>query len=976
MTIGRLNQMAIHNVVQKSQPEPLSDKKELEDSNRFKNIPESASSKIGNQRANLTTPLINIEKRSETAPIRSEQNPQSLASRAKAMLLGNERKLAASILGVGALTAAGLAAYSLGPSIIQNLWETESPSQEYGGEYETEPPSQEYGSEYDYVQDLSAFNQSLNTQDLHRDVDVLSNSRDFGVNATTGIEKGSWITDLALGTLILTPLALAVYGVVRACKARSQGRGSLRVERVGSTVKKDEGKTSDASKATDTDASNKAAENKGGGDKKNETPTSQTASSSPTESSAGSTAKIEDSTDETKKPGVPGVSATPDTTGPTTQVHEPKDDKRTIPESTKPPEEKEKPDQLHSAPSSLTHKQRDEEDASDPLSELSTSINTKNEPEGKSEAEQESRDPSETGDTTNDRDTTHGSKAEDDENEGGKRNEEAHPSQTSSFKSSVSSSCTGTTSHSEEVHEESEERVKPDTSAESQTAGVAVEAPSDSKQNITLESEHARSNDLLKTPTTRRKKNQPPSSAPPALISKLSQMTDPKTVVNALKQKRTPFSSTLQIFQECPKTPLDSQTPEQQATGKGCALWLREIVAHMTHKAIEEDREPTATVLKKAKESHKKTQPESLVTMTPVLTEEINALLNSFLTQNKTGSSRLLPWLYQDMDQIALAQRLQLGKRSSSNSFEECSNKQWKDHLSFEEELMAAFICTSKTGPLGGSKAESTRFKDEQLTYDFNSVVFKELTNLRNPFCIIKKENNGESLKGANWLTFLGMDKWQELSGSINRSHYIPLDQTTGIYFDTQVYKKMMLLMLEPFIRDANGQAEALKTAAHLSLTPLGLPGRTPYTGGILVSQRMIELQIACYFEILQKNNFKFISDLNFSEFPSYVNKDFLLKLSKESNFTKELRLVPKTGESFSTKFGRRNSTGGTPQEAEQAKLFVLQTLGDVRERPAGEEKEQKEMDVADGKQQLLLSEDATDTQATLDEAPEHLLIN
>lgn len=127
MFIGRSRPTDVQEIVRL--PEPELTKKEPEDSKQFfKSLPglnyPSKMASLG--QAILKITLAYIGKNGEAAPTGQEPslNTQSLTSRAKAMFLGSERKLAASILGVGGLAAAGLAAYSLKPSMDQSLQET------------------------------------------------------------------------------------------------------------------------------------------------------------------------------------------------------------------------------------------------------------------------------------------------------------------------------------------------------------------------------------------------------------------------------------------------------------------------------------------------------------------------------------------------------------------------------------------------------------------------------------------------------------------------------------------------------------------------------------------------------------------------------------------------------------------------------------------------------------------------------------
>lgn len=83
-------------------------------------------------------------------------------------------------------------------------------------------------------------------------------------------------------------------------------------------------------------------------------------------------------------------------------------------------------------------------------------------------------------------------------------------------------------------------------------------------------------------------------------------------------------------------------------------------------------------------------------------------------------------------------------------------------------------------------------------------------------------------------------------------------------YLHTQVYKKRLQRVIEPFLRDANERAQAANTQAYVVAVGLGI--------GVWaidsLSDLQATLQVEAYIETLAANDFAHISDLRFSWFP------------------------------------------------------------------------------------------------------------
>lgn len=401
-----------------------------------------------------------------------------------------------------------------------------------------------------------------------------------------------------------------------------------------------------------------------------------------------------------------------------------------------------------------------------------------------------------------------------------------------------------------------------------------------------------------------------------------------------LRSNETPRSAIVRTLSKCLQTPLERENETQRAHRIGHLKRLGELSASMTHKEIQNNTSPIASPIVRRPNLSIRVQRQSSEKMTPVLSTELNNLLDSFLTQKRKSESLTEKALYHEMSLEDLQTRLvEKGKTCSSQTLEECSKKRWSDHLSPEEELMAAFICTSKKGPRANDfpTTMATSFKPEQLTYNFKSVFFKGLEKLSDPFCIVTGKEKNRAL-GPYWLTAFNMRKWQHLEKTTVPQTYVKIDE--GRYFDTEAYKNMMLLMLKPFILEADTQAEQMDSTVYLSLNPLAIPSDQGSRTVGNIRKRLIELQIECYFRIIRENNLSQISDLDFTRFTG-IDQELLAEIYTNSRCNKELKAIFKNEVSgqfetvtLNTHYTKRSQNSSESTE----KLFVLQTYENMSE--------------------------------------------
>lgn len=84
-------------------------------------------------------------------------------------------------------------------------------------------------------------------------------------------------------------------------------------------------------------------------------------------------------------------------------------------------------------------------------------------------------------------------------------------------------------------------------------------------------------------------------------------------------------------------------------------------------------------------------------------------------------------------------------------------------------------------------------------------------------------------------------------------------------YFNTEVYKQRLRMVIEPFLRDANDRAKAKEATAYVVAVGLGIGvWAIPSLTGL-----QAKLQVEVYRDTLAANDFTHISDLRFSWFPA-----------------------------------------------------------------------------------------------------------
>lgn len=224
------------------------------------------------------------------------------------------------------------------------------------------------------------------------------------------------------------------------------------------------------------------------------------------------------------------------------------------------------------------------------------------------------------------------------------------------------------------------------------------------------------------------------------------------------------------------------------------------------------------------------------------------------------------------------------GKTSGMGGFETIGTNEekaplvMKDYLTYDEMQIAALIGVSVptyfindgSRTNNGVKGRADTFEEKGILVGLVGARFEKPGLMEWAHIMITPtQNTSENGYGVNatsvnklldiWSSFYGtkfptfQEAQQDTSG---RYHKIQ----NGAYFDTYVYKKRMAMVVEPFLRNANERGKELGKQVYAHIVGLGL-------GVWQVSPLQGKLLVDVYADIMEKNTFHHIADLDFSWF-------------------------------------------------------------------------------------------------------------
>ncbi|MCX5923494.1 MAG: DUF4804 domain-containing protein [Candidatus Dependentiae bacterium] len=151
--------------------------------------------------------------------------------------------------------------------------------------------------------------------------------------------------------------------------------------------------------------------------------------------------------------------------------------------------------------------------------------------------------------------------------------------------------------------------------------------------------------------------------------------------------------------------------------------------------------------------------------------------------------------------------------------------------------------------------------KEEQTLPKAKETGIDKLLNWLKSFYEKKKISKQDNKLLQIWQDFYG-EKFQTFDCVKNdiSGRYIRIDDNT--FLDSLIYKKRMRIVIEPFLVDANIRGKNIGKKVYCHVVGLGL-------GVWQISAEQSKLMLEVYGELLSGRGFPFISDIDFSYFPS-----------------------------------------------------------------------------------------------------------
>lgn len=333
----------------------------------------------------------------------------------------------------------------------------------------------------------------------------------------------------------------------------------------------------------------------------------------------------------------------------------------------------------------------------------------------------------------------------------------------------------------------------------------------------------------------------------------------------------------------------------------------------------------------------------------PIIHEKIITLIHTFLNfKNKFGSN-IEKKLYQSISTQDFINRLLLQRplmfitekdeyllqdgTKGYGGFEKIGTNQetspllLKDYLSYDEMQIAALIGVSvptffiNNGNRNNRGIKSTKndFESQGVFAGLVGARF-EKPGLMEWQHIIVDPNRNQILHTKKEFFNIWSNFYQEIfetyeqAQNNNSGRYIQFNhQGTQCFFDTNVYKKRMRFVIEPFLNDAQKRGCNARKKVYIHATGLGL-------GVWKIIPEQAQLLVDVYADLINTTDNKFsqISDINFSDFP------------------KEVRWKHSPHHAINIIFSSRNSADLLTNE-NQDKLLIAQYAWDGNSYPGNE---------------------------------------
>ncbi len=304
----------------------------------------------------------------------------------------------------------------------------------------------------------------------------------------------------------------------------------------------------------------------------------------------------------------------------------------------------------------------------------------------------------------------------------------------------------------------------------------------------------------------------------------------------------------------------------------------------------------------------------------PIIHTKTIALFDDYLTHKKRHGSKNVKKLYKNMNMDAFINRLLTNRplmfmtcaddyllRNNvvgSGDFEsigldsETSPLLLKNYLSYDEMQLSALIGVSAptffiNDGNRNNKAQSAHdntYQKEGIYVGLVGARFEKPCLMEWQHMIITpSQNTAKNGYGPHtcnnpkakflkiWAKFYGEDHFPtfEQVKNDNTDRYINLDDKET-FLDTQLYKKRLKMVIEPFLIEANERGKAQNKKVYCHAVGLGL-------GVWQIDPIQTRLMIEVYEETLKDNILTWISDINFSWFdPTY--KENIVALPKGKN--------------------------------------------------------------------------------------------
>ncbi len=327
----------------------------------------------------------------------------------------------------------------------------------------------------------------------------------------------------------------------------------------------------------------------------------------------------------------------------------------------------------------------------------------------------------------------------------------------------------------------------------------------------------------------------------------------------------------------------------------------------------------------------------------PIMHTQIEELITNFLNYKKENGSNVEKKFYKNMNKEAFIDRLLKqrplmfmteedlyilrnkaeGKLSDFESIGKESEKApliINDYLSYDEMQIAALIGVSvPTYFINDGNRYNSAKKGELGTYEEEGVYVglvgarfekPELMEWQH-MMITRKQNTSKNGYGINnssanslldiWSKFynLNFPTFEEAEEDKTNRYFKFHEKSVykGNYFDCNVYKKRIRLVIEPFLCDANKRAQNQNKKAYVHTVGLGL--------GVwaVAALKQAKLMLEVYADIIKENDLSCISDIDFSWFPEEI-KEIDGKKDNESFITKENNKIINT---IKIHFSKRN---------------------------------------------------------------------